>query len=442
MRLTRGAYSSTSRSWVRAAAAALAYILAPPPEMLLILWPCGRVIALHQAFQEELQVPPGRRWQRPGVDLARYGADSQGDLAAGEQIEGRPLLLRRLAHRLVIGHRTDVLQGHIQETVGDLQQLVEDVVPFLRAVDHVRQHPEARHPMVPAEQLDQGVGVGDGGGLVADHHYHLLGGAHETDHGVADAGGGIDQQYVQLVTDVAEGLDQPGMLPRPQVDHLSCARGRRYDADASWAVDHDFAQRTGAGEHIGQGRLGSQTQLHIDIGQSEVCIHQYNAASQLGQCQGKVDRHVGLANAALASGDCNYLNRLIAHLYAALIQSLTCALCVKYTGKNIRHGLILGNLITDQTDRPAHQLMTDAAGQIIGNALAISHIGYRQSLLDGQTEGFTQTAGLVHLSQNATGQRTAAVIVPCRLEHPVLTGCGQHQQRADPVTQRDRKSVV
>src|SRR5690606_38117341 len=83
---------------------------------------------------------------------------------------------------------------------------------------------------------------------------------------------------------------------------------------------------------IGQGRLGSQTQLHIDIGQSEVCIHQHNAASQLGQCQGKVDRHVGLANAALASGDCNYLNRLIAHLYAALIQSLTCALCVKYTG--------------------------------------------------------------------------------------------------------------
>src|SRR5690554_283030 len=91
MRLTRGAYSSTSRSWVRAAAAALAYILAPPPEMLLILWPCGRVIALHQAFQEELQVPSGRRWQRPGVDLAGYGADSQGDPAAGEQIEGRQI---------------------------------------------------------------------------------------------------------------------------------------------------------------------------------------------------------------------------------------------------------------------------------------------------------------------------------------------------------------
>src|SRR5690606_12791744 len=204
MRLTRGAYSSTSRSWVRAAAAALAYILAPPPEMLLILWPCGRVIALHQAFQEELQVPSGRRWQWPGVDLAGYGADSQGVPAAGEQLEGGRLLRRRLPHGHVIVHCTYVLQGHIQETVGDMQQLVDPVVPLRRAVDHVRQQPEARHPMVPAEQLDQGVGVADGGGLVADHHYHLLGGAHETDHGVADAGGGIDQQYVQLVTDRSE----------------------------------------------------------------------------------------------------------------------------------------------------------------------------------------------------------------------------------------------
>jgi hypothetical protein len=188
-------------------------------------------------------------------------------------------------------------------------------------VHHVGQHPEAGDAVVTAEQFDQCVGVGDRGRLVADHHYHFLGGANEADHRVADTGSGVDQQYVQLVTNVTEGLDQPGVLTLPEVDHVRCAGGCRNNADAPRALHQDVAQFTFTGQYVGQGGTGAQAQLYVDVGQSQVGIHQHYATAQLGQGHGQIDRYVGLANAALAAGDCNYLYRLIAHLYLSPLSS-------------------------------------------------------------------------------------------------------------------------
>src|SRR5690606_13775867 len=273
---------------------------------------------LYQPFDEEFEVTPGGGRQWPGVDLAGDGAHGQRHLAARVEIEVGTLLLGRLAYRLVVGQGPYILQGDVKEAVGHLQQLVEDVVPLLGAVNHVGQHPETGYAMVAAEQLDEGVGIGDRGGLVTYHYHHLLSSPDEADNRVADPRCGADQQHIQPVADATERLLQTGMLARPEIDHFRCPGSGRHDADATRPGDKHITQRTVAGEHVGNGGIGPQAQLDIHVGQSEVGIHQHDPAAKLGQRQGKVDRDIGLAHAALAAGDCDYLNRLIAHLSFAL----------------------------------------------------------------------------------------------------------------------------
>ena len=48
--------------------------------------------------------------------------------------------------------------------------------------------------------------------LIADHQQDFLRRADKTDYRVTNARSGVDHQYVEVVADVAEGLDQAGVL--------------------------------------------------------------------------------------------------------------------------------------------------------------------------------------------------------------------------------------
>lgn len=141
---------------------------------------------------------------------------------------------------------------------------------------------------VKVKQFDQGVGVGDRGGFIADHQQHFLRGAHEADHGLADPGGGVDHQHVEVVADITERLDQAGMLRRAQVHHALGAGGGRHDTDATGPLQQHIAQLTAAFDHIGKRMFGRQPQQNVDVRQPQVSIQQHDATAKLCQGQGQI----------------------------------------------------------------------------------------------------------------------------------------------------------
>ena len=136
--------------------------------------------------------------------------------------------------------------------------------------------------------LDQRVGIGDRGRLVAHHQQHFLGGTDKADDRLTDTRSSIDDQYIEVVADFAERLDQPGMLGRRQVDHALRTGGSRYDAHTTRALQYHVTQLAAPFDDIGQGPFGRQAQQHVDIGQAQVGIQQHDPAAEFGQRQGQV----------------------------------------------------------------------------------------------------------------------------------------------------------
>src|SRR5690606_35363181 len=119
----------------------------------------------------------------------------------------------------------------------------------------------------------------------ADHQQHLLRGAHEAHHRLADPGGGVDHQHVQVVADVAERLNQTRVLSGRQVDHALCARCGRHDADTARALQQNVTQLASTLDDVGQGAFRGKSQQYVDVGQTQIGVQQHDAASKLGQCQ-------------------------------------------------------------------------------------------------------------------------------------------------------------
>ncbi|MNG34420.1 hypothetical protein D3C84_1208970 [compost metagenome] len=71
------------------------------------------------------------------------------------------MLAQRLAHAFIVGYGADVLQGDVQEAIGDLHQLGKQAAAFLLVFHHVGQYAEAADAVVEIEQSDKCVGVGN-----------------------------------------------------------------------------------------------------------------------------------------------------------------------------------------------------------------------------------------------------------------------------------------
>jgi hypothetical protein len=91
--------------------------------------------------------------------------------------------------------------------------------------------------------------------------------ANEADDRVTNARRGVDHQHVEVVADIAERLDQAGVLGRAQMNHALCAGRGRDDADAARALQQYVAQLAAAFDHVGQSTFGCQSQQDVDVRQ-------------------------------------------------------------------------------------------------------------------------------------------------------------------------------
>ena len=265
---------------------------------------------LNQPFDEKFHISLALR-HRPFIGLAGQNFKLPCCTAVGIELHHGALLAHRLAQQFVVRHRAHVVQLHEQITVGDPGEIFVQAAPLLLAANHVGQDVETADAVLPVQQLDQGVGIGHRGGLVADHHDHLLGGLGETDHAVGDARRRIHQQHVQVVTELTEGANQHPMLRRRELRH-TLDPGRRGDDFQTLGSGHDdLLQPPLPREYVGEVVTGADPQHHIHVGQPQIGIHQHHPLAQLPHRQGEVDRNVGLSHTSLASGHRDDPNRVL-----------------------------------------------------------------------------------------------------------------------------------
>src|SRR5690606_39207306 len=136
--------------------------------------------------------------------------------------------------------RTEEVERDVaEEALADPRQLVVQAAAFGRAAHHVGHDLDPVHAALAGQDLDQGVGVGDRGGLVADHHHRVLRGLAEGEHAVGDAGGSIYNEYIKITLQVIENIDQADVLGGLQLGHVpTTGRGRDHQHPVGAFQDH------------------------------------------------------------------------------------------------------------------------------------------------------------------------------------------------------------
>ena len=123
------------------------------------------------------------------------------------------------------------------------------------------------------------------------------------------SGGGIHHQHFDPVIQVAEGPDDPGVFGLRQVRHVLHAGGGRHDLQAVRSGDDGVLERAFALDHVAQVEPGVQPEYHVDIGQPQVGIDQHDVPALGRDRYRQIGRHRGFADAALAAGDGDHLDR-------------------------------------------------------------------------------------------------------------------------------------
>ena len=90
------------------------------------------------------------------------------------RLDDRGLPLHRTPQVIVKRYGTGKLERHIEKSVTDSLNFLEQVRPFPRTARLIGQDLEALHAVLAAQHLDERVGVGDGGRLVANHDQDVM----------------------------------------------------------------------------------------------------------------------------------------------------------------------------------------------------------------------------------------------------------------------------
>ncbi len=221
----------------------------------------------------------------------------------------RALRLHGLHQRQVFRYLTDVVECHVQITIGYALQAAKQQLTLTAFAHHVGEHAKLVHAALTAEHLDQRISVGEGGRLIAQHHQHLLRRLTELQYRLANPGGGIDDQHLERLGEGGEGLDDPCLLGASESCHTRHARGCWHHAHARAALHNHLFQRALPAQHVLERVARRQAEHHINVGETEIAIEQQRAPSCLGKSGGEIDRHGALAGAALAASNRDDLHR-------------------------------------------------------------------------------------------------------------------------------------
>ena len=241
-------------------------------------------------------------------------------------------------------------------------------------------HVEVLHARLLRQHLHHRVGVHQRGRLGADDQQRFLGGAHEEQHVVADAGARIDQHQVEHVLDPVQRRAQPQLLLLVQAGQRLHARAARQDLHPVRALDqHVLDRHAMPSSSDADVVLGLEPEDDLHVGQAQVGVDDQHALAGPGRQHRQVGGHVGLAHAALAAGhrdDPQARAAAAAQLGAG--RTVSCGIAPADTAASSslpgpRHRLLVALGADDQVDQEV------AAGgvQVVGHALPVGHAGDR-----------------------------------------------------------------
>src|ERR1700747_2417918 len=119
-------------------------------------WPCGAPGAPRRTRCS--------RAGRPG--MGRQFLECPGGGAPRILVEHRTLAAHRAAQAVVVGDLAGVFQRYVKKAGRDALEALEQLAPPARRANLVGEDAKALDAVIAAQDLDQGVGVGDRGGLV------------------------------------------------------------------------------------------------------------------------------------------------------------------------------------------------------------------------------------------------------------------------------------
>jgi len=233
-------------------------------------------------------------WHRPLIGLRGQILEGNGGNRRRVGIDHGGLALHRTPEIVVKRYGTRELQRHIEKSITDSLNFLEQAGSLARSTRLIRQDLEALHAMLAAQHLDQRIGIGDGSGLVADHHDDMMGRLRERRDAVAQSRRGIHHQDFDPVIEIAERADDSGVLRLRQIRHpLHAGRGR-HDLQAMRSGDDGILQRAFALDHMAHVKPRVKPQNDVDVGQPQVGIEQHDLSALRGDRYREVGGHRGL----------------------------------------------------------------------------------------------------------------------------------------------------
>src|SRR5690606_20086572 len=120
---------------------------------------------LDQSFDKKLHMATGLLLHGPEIYFFCQMGKGGGGFAARIGLDDGALLSDCTAQILIERHDAHEVERDVEKTLTDHGYLVEQLTAFLYAAAHVGDDVKTFDAMIAAEQLDKGVGIGNGGGF-------------------------------------------------------------------------------------------------------------------------------------------------------------------------------------------------------------------------------------------------------------------------------------
>src|SRR5262249_14173241 len=122
-------------------------------------------------------------------------------------------------------------------------------------------------------------------------------------------GASIDKEYVDFPLELIDFPQEHAAALVVEVCHFANALAAGDNLDPVRPLDHNVVEGEVVLDHVGQIELWPHTHKDVNVGQTEVCVEDGDAAPLAGDGDGEVDDDGRLADAALAAGDGNDAGR-------------------------------------------------------------------------------------------------------------------------------------